>query len=110
MNCMKCGQKVKGQQVFCEDCLAIMETYPVKPGTPIQLPPPPPKNPAPVKVNKRRPKKPEEIILQLRSKVRLLTLALIVAMLAFIATAVMLLWLLENQGFDLSFWNMAVPF
>jgi len=106
MNCMKCGRKVKDRQVFCDDCLAIMDTYPVKPGTPIQLPPPPTKNAPAAKTNKRRPKKPEEVILQLRGKIRWLTLALIVAMLAFIMAAVMLLWLLENQGISLTLWKI----
>ena len=38
MYCMKCGKEVKENQVFCDACLVIMEKYPVKPGTHIQLP------------------------------------------------------------------------
>lgn len=38
MACMKCGKEVSGSQVFCEECLADMEKYPVKPGTPVLLP------------------------------------------------------------------------
>lgn len=38
MNCMKCGREVPETQVFCPECLADMDRYPVKPGTPIQLP------------------------------------------------------------------------
>lgn len=38
MNCMKCGRETKGKQVFCEECLADMEKYPVEPGTPVQIP------------------------------------------------------------------------
>lgn len=37
MNCMKCGRGIPEAQVFCPECLAEMERYPVKPGTPIQL-------------------------------------------------------------------------
>ena len=38
MSCMKCGRDTQDPQVFCDDCLQVMERYPVKPGTPIQLP------------------------------------------------------------------------
>ncbi len=39
MNCMKCGCIIAADQVFCEDCLAEMEKYPVPQDTPIMLPP-----------------------------------------------------------------------
>ena len=35
MSCMKCGKEVSEDQVFCPECLAEMERYPVKPGTPV---------------------------------------------------------------------------
>ena len=38
MSCMRCGKDTEDMQVFCAECLADMERYPVKPGTPIQLP------------------------------------------------------------------------
>ena len=38
MNCMKCGREIDESQVFCSECLAEMEKYPVKPGTVVQLP------------------------------------------------------------------------
>lgn len=38
MNCMKCGRENPSGQVFCEECLAEMEKYPVKPGTVVLLP------------------------------------------------------------------------
>ena len=106
MNCMKCGRKIKDRQVFCEDCLAIMESYPVKPGTPIQLPLPT-KSVPPAKPNKRRVKKPDEQILQLRSSVRWLSVALFVAMLSFIAVVIMLLWVLNNPGISLGVEDIA---
>ena len=95
MHCMKCGQKVKGRQVFCDDCLDIMDQYPVKPGTPIQLPiytPPAP----PAKAPRKRAKKPEELIHQLRFKNRCLTAAFLIAFLAFLFTAVMIFWMLKD--------------
>ena len=37
MNCLKCGKEVDRSQVFCDDCLQVMDSYPVAPGTPIQI-------------------------------------------------------------------------
>lgn len=38
MQCLKCGKKTAEKQVFCEECLVIMEKHPVKPGTAIHIP------------------------------------------------------------------------
>lgn len=38
MNCLKCGRKTVDEHVFCDECLAVMDHYPVKPGTPVHLP------------------------------------------------------------------------
>ena len=38
MGCMKCGRDLEPGQVFCQDCLADMAKYPVKPGTVVTLP------------------------------------------------------------------------
>ena len=37
MNCMKCGREIPDTQVFCDGCLDVMEKYPVKPGTVVQI-------------------------------------------------------------------------
>lgn len=100
MHCMKCGRKLKENQVFCPECLAVMEDYPVKPGTPIQLPTRHNSPSASARPSKKKARKPEEQILRLRSAVRWLTLALVVALLAFIATAFMMLWLLDGPGWQ----------
>ena len=76
-----------------------MEAYPVKPGTPIQLPPRTEAPATPPKHPRRRIRKPEEQIARLRSTVRWLALALIVTLLAFAATALMMIWLLDGPGF-----------
>lgn len=101
MHCMKCGQKLKDEQVFCPECLAVMEAYPVKSGTPILLPHRTDTPVAPPRHSRRKIRKPEEQISRLRSTVRWLALALTVTLLAFGATAVMLFWLLDNPGFGL---------
>lgn len=38
MYCLKCGNETENDQVFCGHCLEIMESYPVKPGTPARIP------------------------------------------------------------------------
>ena len=38
LSCIKCGRDTVSEQVFCPDCLAEMEKYPVRPGTVVQLP------------------------------------------------------------------------
>ena len=98
LRCIKCGQKLKGHQVFCDDCQAGMLDYPVAPGTPIQLP----KRTAPTQAKRKpvRAKKqlsPEEKVVRLRSSVRLLTIGLIAAVLAFSVAALLLLNMLDQR-------------
>ena len=38
MYCLKCGNETENEQVFCKHCLEVMDKYPVKAGTHIQLP------------------------------------------------------------------------
>ena len=38
MSCLKCGQETSENELFCGECLKVMEKYPVKPGIAIQLP------------------------------------------------------------------------
>lgn len=96
MNCMKCGRELKGTEVFCPECAAEMEKYPVKPGTPVQLPPRTFTPPVKKKI-RRRVLKPEEQVSKLRHSVRWLSLALIVLILCFAAVTVMLLQMLEQR-------------
>ena len=100
MYCMKCGRELKEKQVFCPECLAVMADYPIKPGTPILLPTRHSASSTPVKSPKKKARKPEEQVLRLRSAVCWLTLALVVTLLAFIATAFMMLWLLDGPGWQ----------
>ena len=98
MRCIKCGRELKKHQVFCDDCQAGMQDYPVEPGILIQLPKradPTPGKRKPARVKK--PLSPEEKAARLRSSVRLLTLGLIAAVLAFAVTALLLLNLLDQR-------------
>ena len=51
LNCTKCGVELKNSGVFCEDCLADMEKYPVNPNVTVRIPYRP--APAPVKKAKK---------------------------------------------------------
>lgn len=53
MECLKCGKQTESDCCFCKECMAEMEKYPVKPGTPVQLP----QRSARVNVGNSRPKK-----------------------------------------------------
>ncbi len=77
MACMKCGRDIQEGQIFCETCLEVMEWYPVKPGTAVQLPK---RQEAPSrKVLKRRGPTLEEQVKSLRRIIRFLAVALIIA-------------------------------
>lgn len=88
MNCLKCGRETESEHVFCTACLEVMGAYPVKPGTPVQLPkraivPEQPKK----KLHRRRNLPPEEQVTHLRGAVRwlLATVALLAVALSIVA-------------------------
>ena len=82
MTCLKCGRKTVDDHVFCQECLTVMEKYPVKSNTPVHLPRhafSPGKKPAP----RKRTVSQEEQILSLRKKLwrsRLIGLILLVTL------------------------------
>lgn len=85
MNCLKCGQKISEEHLFCESCLADMEKYPVKPNTAVQLPHRDPASPVKkASAKKRQPPSTEEQLQYARRFVRrililwLITLALLI--------------------------------
>lgn len=96
MKCMKCGTTISSDQVFCESCREEMERYPVKPGTPIQLPTRPEKA---LKTTHKRVRKPEEIIANQRAFIFWLIL-LIVAL--GVALGICIYMLLSLTGHTLS--------
>jgi hypothetical protein len=104
MRCLKCGREIKDPEVFCELCQEDMSAYPVKPGTPIQLPhraEAPKKKPP----KKKKQLKPEEQIPRLRSNIRLLSLALTGLLIAFVLAVLMVVYLLDQRdGVNTIFW------
>ena len=98
MNCIKCGRELRGEQVFCRECQELMEQYPVKPGTPVQLPSHGSQQES--KPKQFRIKKSLPLEAQLRKQrvtIRLLILTLIAVLLAFAATALLSLHLLNQR-------------
>lgn len=91
MQCMKCGRETEAGQVFCEECLAEMEKYPVKPGTVVQLPRYHQQYTPPKKTAKRA-VPPDEQIRRLKKRSRILALVLalfitLTAVLGYLAAA-----------------------
>ncbi len=96
MACMKCGKETAGTQVFCEECLMLMEKHPIAPGTPVQL------LPRPLNHEKAAPRKrertPSQTIADLQKLIRWLTITIAVLSLLLCATAGFLLHTLEKQS------------
>ena len=78
MNCIKCGREMF-DGVFCPDCLADMERYPVKPGTVVQLPRRDHSSAARKPYPRKRALPLEEQILILKKRIRTLSVLLILA-------------------------------
>ena len=78
MNCMKCGRETVDNQVFCSECLAGMEKYPVRPGTVVHLPRRREESAAKKSSSRRKaPPAPEEQVRILKKQVRRLRIALL---------------------------------
>ena len=102
MYCLKCGREVNEDKVFCPDCVAVMEQYPVKPGTVVLLP----KRREGGTVNRttarRKNLSPEEVIRKLRRKSVALLVAWLVTFLALCAMSVPgITHILEDNHFGL---------
>lgn len=99
MACMKCGKKLGESQVFCDECLEKMAQSPVPPNAAVKLPERP--SATPVK-KKQKPHRYfwniENEIGPLRSKVRWLTFALIIAIIGFLLSVALIFVLLYWQG------------
>lgn len=76
MHCLKCGRETDEDQVFCQECLLDMGKHPVDPNEVVLLPQRP-TAPSIKKPVRRRTVPPEERILQLKKRIRLLTVLLV---------------------------------
>ncbi len=77
MQCLRCGREIPAGDVFCQECLASMEKYPVKPDTPILLP----KRQEPAAQKKQMPRRPvtppEEQVKRLKRRLRIVSALLV---------------------------------
>ena len=99
MGCMKCGVDIPEGQVFCDHCLSMMESYPIKPDARIHLPKRAfAQEEQPKKTGKKkRTLSPEEQLSVLNLKVlRLRLLAVILAFVICVVTAFLALELYED--------------
>ena len=110
MACMKCGKKLGSSQVFCDECLSKMEQAPVPANAVVNLPR---RTPAPTQ--KKKPARHryfwniEGENDTLRTKIRWLRFALIVAILGFLMSVALIFLLLHWQG-RLDFIQKLIPF
>ena len=99
MECMKCGKNTSDHQVFCDDCLQVMERYPVKPGTPITLPKTSSPTAAKKAAHKKRTLAPDEQVIYLRKHLRRARrFSLLLALLLLAASAMLLYEALSPSG------------
>ncbi len=82
MYCLRCGRDTNNDRVFCKECLDLMEEYPVKPGTAIQLPRRT-TNVNQKRQNRRRALSPEEQVVRLKVTSRTLFALLCTVLVAF---------------------------
>lgn len=98
MTCMKCGVEIPEHQAFCDQCLSVMDQYPVKPDTHIHLPKRAfAEETAKKATKKKRAPSPEEQIAALKLKVlRIRLTAAILAFLLCVASAFLALKVYED--------------
>ena len=80
MGCMKCGRELESDGVFCYECLADMNRYPVAPGTAVHIPIRKESHAVRKSQPKRRVINPEERILRLKKHIWFLTVTLVISM------------------------------
>lgn len=97
MECMKCGTKAAGKQVFCDTCLAEMERYPVKPGTAIHIPARPSAAPAKKAASKKKAVAPEVQVKRQKKLIRWLIADIVLMM---IALGLAFYLLIQTDGFQ----------
>ncbi len=96
MKCIKCGEEIQADELFCPACLEDMALHPVKPDTPLILPNR--KDQAsPKRSSRRKSVKPEERISSLRRTVTVLLVAIMILLVTQTATIWMLLKMADGK-------------
>ena len=88
MNCLKCGVQIRDGQVFCPDCLKVMQAFPIAPGATVHIQ----KRPVRAPEKKPREQTPQEQIAGLKKVIRWMLLTIGVLTLAVALLAGMLLY------------------
>ena len=96
MNCLKCGKETPEAQVFCDSCLETMQAFPVKPGTPVLLPPKQRSSPERHAVPRTPELSTAQQLQQLRRMVRWLTVIIAILSVLLCATALMLMQAIDR--------------
>lgn len=96
MRCLRCGKESQNEQVFCSNCLTVMEQRPIKPGTSAQIPE------RPVYTPERRTAQhytasPAEQIKQLRETLRWMAITIVALSVILMLTAGMLIYTLTHS-------------
>ena len=100
MKCMRCGRDTTDQQVFCDDCLADMARHPVKPDVAVYLPSRRPAEPQRKQIRHRKKDlSAEELVPILRSRIWILSAAVVILMLMLGAAAAGV-WFANNPTTD----------
>ena len=100
MKCMRCGRDTTDQQVFCDDCLADMVRHPVKPDVAVYLPSRRPAEPQRKQIRHRKKDlSAEELVPILRSRIWILSAAVVILMLMLGAAAAGV-WFANNPTTD----------
>ena len=96
MSCLKCGKETEPRQVFCQECQADMQKYPITPNTAVHLP----QRNTDVEKNPAFEKEQTEadIIAQLKRIIRWLTLTIGILTLLLCLLAGLLLNSLDNAA------------
>ncbi len=89
-NCIKCGKELSSTKAFCEECLEVMEHYPVPSGTPLVIHQ---RAAAPKKASGKKKASPEEQVPKLKKLVKQMTAIMI---LLTIALGIALGWLIRE--------------
>ena len=111
MHCLKCGKETKNEQVFCPQCLAVMEVYPVKADVHIQLPNHANRELLKKSGKKRRSPSSEEQLATLRRRNRRLMAALLAMALLLGVAGYLLLRTAFTEGFHWrKDYNIEIPF
>lgn len=97
MQCLKCGKEIPAKDVFCNECLAQMQHYPIKPGTVALIPPQPPQQ---KRTAERRVLSTEHKLKNATRRVRVLSFLLTLAVTLLIGVSALLISMMQDGSIE----------